>query len=52
MALQLLLEEKESAGQILHTRYKNNEQLFQQKKQEFDCTINKRQRLIEQVENS
>lgn len=49
MALQLLLDERESTLQNLSARYKTNEQLFQQQKQELEHSLNKQQRLIEQV---
>lgn len=49
MALQLLLDERESTLQNLSTSYKTNEQLFQQQKQELEYSLNKQQRLIEQV---
>lgn len=49
MALQLLLDERETALQNLNSQVKNNEQIYQQQKQELEYSINKRQRHIEQV---
>lgn len=49
MALQLLLEERETTLKNLQSNYKANEQTYQQQKQELEYSINKRQRLIEQV---
>lgn len=49
MALQLLLDERETALQNLNSRFKSNEQIYQQQKQELEYSINKRQRHMEQV---
>ncbi|XKL59306.1 hypothetical protein PGB90_000322 [Kerria lacca] len=50
MALQLLLEERETTLKNLQSNYKANEQTYQQQKQELEYSINKRQRLIEQLQ--
>lgn len=49
MALQLLLDERETTLHNLNTRCKTNDQLHQQQKQELEYALNKQQRLTEQV---
>lgn len=49
MALQLLLDERETVLQNLNARLKSTEQTYQQQKQELEYSVHKQHKHIEQV---
>lgn len=49
MALQMLLQERETTLQNLNDRFKTTQQTYLQQKQELEYSVHKQQKLIEQV---